>query len=104
MIHMVQVLCGPARHAIFGFMYDDKNMSTEDVLAGAEALVEEMIKTKQINRRCEICDKPVIQFVYEDGIAKEQDWDEAKAVAERLGMEQMLTRMQVMAARKAQKN
>jgi hypothetical protein len=101
---MLQCLCGPARHAIYGFMYDDQKMSPEDVLAGAEALIEEMIVTGQIRRRCEICDKDIVQFAYEDGRTIEQDWDKAKAISMRLGAEQMRTRLAVMAARKAGKN
>jgi hypothetical protein len=85
-------------------MYNDEDMSAADVRVGLEALVEEDIAKGHLNRRCEICGKPVIQFLYEDGICKEQDWDKAKAISEQLEVEQMLTRKTVMAARKAGKN
>ena len=104
MIRMLQVLCGPRRHAIFGILYNDQDMPAEEVMVGMEAMVEEEVAQGRLNRRCEICDKPVIQFLYEDGVAQEQDWGKAKAVAERLGAEQMMTRRTVMAARKAQRN
>jgi hypothetical protein len=104
MIHMLQVLCGPARHAIYGIMYDDKTMSPQEVREGVEALIEIQIDHGMLNRRCEMCDAPIIQFVYEDGVAKEQDWDEAKVMSVRLEAEQAQARLRVMAARKAAKN
>lgn len=104
MIHMLQVLCGPKRHAIYGIMYDDQVVSPQDTREGIEAMIEMWIDHGMLRRRCEICDAPISAFLYEDGITKEQNWDKAKEISERLGKEQMLTRKAVMAARKVQKN
>jgi hypothetical protein len=104
MIRMLQVLCGPRRHAILGVLYDDQAISPEDTRQGLEILIEERVALGSINRRCEICDKPVIQFLYEDGISGEQDWDKAQVEAKRLEVEQMLARRVAMAARRAGKN
>jgi hypothetical protein len=104
MIHMLQVLCGPARHTIYGIMYDDKTMPSQEVREGVEALIEMWIDHGMLNRRCEMCDAPVIQFLYEDGVTKEQDWAKAQAFGEQLEAEQAQTRLTVMAARKAAKN
>jgi hypothetical protein len=104
MIHMLQVLCGPKRHAIYGIMYDDKDISPADAMKGMELLVEEEVALGKLNRRCEVCDKPVFKFLYEDGITKEQDWAKAKAISERLQAEQMVARESIMTARKARNN
>jgi hypothetical protein len=104
MIHIMQVLCGPARHAIIGALYDDQSISTEDVRAGWEVLIEEMIERRVINRHCVMCDAPIKQFVYEDGVAKEQDWDKAEALVKQQEAEQMWTQEMVVAARKAARN
>jgi hypothetical protein len=101
---MLQCLCGPARHAIFGMLYDDESISPKDVRKGMEALIEEDIAKGVLNRRCEICGKSVAEFRYEDRICKEQDWEAAKAKAGLLEAEQMATRTTVMAARKAERN
>jgi|SRR5277367_2094363 len=101
---MLQVLCGPARHAILAILYDDEAISAADARIGLEALVEQDIADGKVNRRCEICDKSIGEFRYEDGVSKEQDWDKAKAGAERLQDEQMETRTAVMAARRAARN
>jgi hypothetical protein len=103
-IHLLQVLCGPERHAICGMLYDDKALSATEAREGIELLVEEQCAMGFMKRRCEICDASVIQFLYEDGISKEQDWDKARAQVARSEAEQMLTRQAVMAARMAEKN
>jgi hypothetical protein len=100
LIRMLQVLCGPARHAICGILYNDKDMPPQKVREGLEALIE----GGTLRRRCEICDAPKIQFQYEDRPTTEQDWDKAKAMSEQLEAQQMHTRKMVMAARKAAKN
>jgi len=104
MIRMVQVLCGPARHAIYGLMYDDQITPPEQVKEGLEALIEMWIDHGMLRRRCEICDAPIVQFRYEDHPTIEQDWDKAKAMSEQLEAQQAQTRKIVMAARKAEKN
>jgi hypothetical protein len=104
MIRLLQVLCGPKRHAIYGIMYDDQTMPSQEVREGVEALIEMWVDHGMLRRRCEICDAPIIQFVYEDGISKHQDWDKAKAEGERLQAEQMVARESIMTARKARNN
>jgi hypothetical protein len=104
MIRMLQVLCGPARHAIYGIMYDDQTMPSDQVKEGLEALIETFIDQGMLRRRCEICDVPIIQFKYEDHPTIEQDWDKAKAMSEQSEARQMETRRAVMAARSAEKN
>jgi hypothetical protein len=102
MIHVLQCLCGPKRHAIYAIMYDDKNEKPEEVRLGLEEMIENWIETGQIRRRCEICDKPVFQFLYEDGISKEQDWEKAREISKRSEEEQVLTQMAVRAMRNAE--
>jgi hypothetical protein len=103
MIHILQCLCGPKRHAIYAIMYDDKNEKPEEVRLGLEALIENWIETGQVRRRCEICDAAVVQFLYDDAISKEQDWDKALAITKRAEEEQGLTRMAVQAMRNAER-
>ena len=79
-------------------------MSPDQAELGLKTLIDNASIMGVINRRCEICDVPVIEFLYEDGINKEQDWAKAKAEAERLEAEQMQVRNAVMAARRAAKN
>jgi hypothetical protein len=104
MIHMLQCLCGPARHAIYAVLYDDQAVSPEDAMDGMKALVEMQADHQIIRRRCEICDKDIAEFWYEDGINKEQNWEKATALARRSEAEQTLTREAVQAARRAGKN
>ena len=104
MIHMLQCLCGPARHAIYAVLYDDEKVSPEDAMDGVKALVEMQIDHNIINRRCEICDRNIVEFWYEDGLTKEQDWDKASAAAKLLEAKQALTREVVQAHRKGAKN
>lgn len=104
MIHMLQCLCGPERHCIMGILYDDKEMSLEDAKRGLEAHINEAIQGNRLNRRCEICDKWVPQFWYEDCISKEQDWAMAIYQAKLLEEEQRVTQIVVKANRKAGKN
>jgi hypothetical protein len=104
MIHMLQVLCGPARHCIMAVMYDHAVISHQDAEDGVRALMEMQLDHGVINKRCEICDKKIKEFVYERGISKEQDWDKARDYAKQLEVEQRLTRQAVMAERKAGKN
>ena len=104
MIHMLQCLCGPARHAIYGLLYDDANISPQEVREGLEALIEMQVAHGIINRRCEICDAPIKDFWYEDGDTKEQEWDRAAVIAKQLEAEQTATRLTVQAARRAAKN
>ena len=40
MIHILQCLCGPARHAIYGVLYDDETITPQEAREGIEALVE----------------------------------------------------------------
>jgi hypothetical protein len=104
MIHTLQVLCGPARHAICAMMYDDAVISPQEVREGVEALIEMQVDHQIINRRCEICDAPIKDFWYEDGITKEQEWEKVKEQAIRSEAEQTATRIAVQAARRAGKN
>jgi hypothetical protein len=104
MIHILQVLCGPARHAIYGLMYDDRDISPQEVREGLEALIEMQVDHGIINRRCEICDAPINQFWYEDGISKEQVWEKAQTIVRQSEVEQTATRLAVQAARRAGKN
>jgi hypothetical protein len=104
MIRLLQVLCGPARHAIYGMMYDDKVISSQEVREGVEALVEMQVDHGIIRRRCEICDAPILQFRYEDNRTIEQDWEKAKAISAKLEAEQIKTQNMVVTARKAAKN
>jgi hypothetical protein len=104
MIRLLQVLCGPKRHAIYGMMYDDKVITSEEVRAGTEALLEGDIAAGKIRRRCEICDKPVIQFRYEDRLMREQNWDRAVAEVKLGEALQAEARLAVQAARKARNN
>jgi hypothetical protein len=75
MIHIVQCMC-PCRHAIFAIAYDEKAIDTETATRGFAALVEGMIETNTIRRRCSICHKDV-EFHYEDGVTKFQTMEEA---------------------------
>jgi hypothetical protein len=104
MIHMLQVLCGPERHAIFGALYDDETLSSADARMGIELLLEEEIAGGRINRRCEICGKAVAEFLYEDRVTKEQNWEKAQAMVKQCEEEQRKTREMVMAARRASRN
>jgi len=104
MIHLLQVLCGPARHAILGIMYDTATISPEDAMDGLKALVEMQVDHGIINKRCEICDKKIVEFTFEDGVSKEQNWDRALDKAKQLEVEQGLAQRLVKAQRKAAKN
>lgn len=104
MIHMLQCLCGPARHAIMAILYDDKIISPQDAMDGLRALVEMQVDNGMLNRRCEICDKKITEFYYEDKITGEQDWDKAKEITYVLEAQQLATRQAVMVHRKAGKN
>jgi hypothetical protein len=104
MIHFLQCLCGPARHAIYAVMYDDKDLSPQDAREGLEALIEMMVDHRMINRRCEICDKDIREFHYEDGVSKEQDWDKAQREFKRSEAAQTATRLAVQAQRRAGRN
>jgi hypothetical protein len=104
MIHMLQCLCGPPRHAIYGILYDDQIISPTEALAGIKALIEFQIEQQIIGRRCEICDKPVAEFWYKDHPTKEQDWDKAKLVAQQIEVEQALSRELIIATRRGAKN
>jgi hypothetical protein len=104
MIHMMQCLCGPNRHCITAMLYDDKDIATQDVEDGMRAMIEMQVDHKIINRRCEMCDKDVIEFIYEDRISKEQDWDKAKSLGELLEAAQRETQRLVKSQRKAENN
>ena len=105
MIHIVQCLCGPARHAIYAVLYDDDGGATPDTAKKAMAmLIEEFIENGTIRRRCEMCDKDVAEFWYEDAVTAEQDWDKVQAEMKRKDMEQTLTRWIVQTTRKAGRN
>jgi hypothetical protein len=104
MIRILQCLCGPQRHAITAMLYDDAAISPQEVREGLEALIEMWVDDKTINKRCEICDGPIKQFWYEDGVSKEQDWEKAHAQIRRSEAEQTATRLAVQAMRKAAKN
>ena len=104
MIHMVQCLCGPARHAIMGLLYDDKDVPPEEAKGFLEGAVEGAIAGGSINRRCEMCDREIVDFLYEDGITKEQDF--AMAIFAAKLSEEMQCRAQelVKAQRRAARN
>lgn len=104
MIHMLQCLCGPERHAIYAVLYDDEAISPTDAMDGMMALVEMQIDHQIMRRRCEICDKDIVEFWYEDRVAREQDWDKAVAQAKLSEVEQSLARETVRVTRKAERN
>lgn len=104
MIHLLQCLCGTQRHAIYAILYDDQTITPVEAMEGFRALIEMQIDHRIINRRCEICDKGVVEFHFEDHITKEQEWDMAVAQVKLSEAKQALTRDLVQAARKAGKN
>ncbi len=101
---MLQCLCGPQRHAIYAMLYDDKTLSSQNAREGIEALIEMWIDHNIMRRRCEICDKDVVQFHYDDQLTRSQNWDEALAESKEMERQQILTRDAVMAMRKGDKN
>ena len=104
MIHILQCLCGPMRHAIMGILYDDADLAPEDARRGLEAIVESSVANHLLNRRCEMCDKDVKEFWYDDGISKEQDMVKAKYMTKLLEDEQRAAQIIVKAQRKAERN
>lgn len=104
MIHLLQCLCGPERHALMAILYDDEKISSQEARLGLEAMIERAIAAGEIRRRCEICDKDVSRLWFEDGISKEQDWEKAKAKAQATEQEQMLAQDAIKALRRAENN
>ena len=104
MIHLLQCLCGPARHTIFGVLYDDKTITPQEAKEGLEALIEMQVDHEIIRRRCEICNAPIVTFWYEDGVTKEQDWEKVQAEVRASEAMQTATRLAVQAMRKAGMN
>lgn len=104
MIRILQCLCGPERHTIVGTMYDDALLPPEHARLMLEMQLEEMIRNKVVRRRCEMCDKDVATFVYEDRVSREQDWETAKRLAMQLEQKQIQTQLMVKAMRKAGNN
>lgn len=104
MIHILQVLCGPARHCIMATLYRDSDLAPEDAMNGLKALIEMEIDYGMLNRRCEVCGEDKKEFWYEDGVTKEQDWEKALAQSKELEARQMLTRSYVQAQRRAGRN
>jgi len=87
-VRIVQLLCGPLRHAIFAIAYlpgmsaqgsDDNDvvLTTANAAAYMAAMVNRWLKQKTIGDRCGLCDAPAASWVYEDRATKFQTMEEA---------------------------
>ena len=59
--HLLQVLCGPARHAIVALAYDPASegiRGTEDAIRAVLSQIDELIAARRIDPWCGICHAP----------------------------------------------
>jgi hypothetical protein len=68
MIHLIQCLCGPKRHAIFALAYDDQDRNGAEALADFKGMVTLMLKTNAVKPWCGMC------ALGEDEIAHCESW------------------------------
>jgi hypothetical protein len=102
MIRLIQCLC-PKRHTITAIVYDSDEIDATTALCGFQALMERLVFSGVINRRCEICDAD-IEFQWEDAKTSFSSVEEAKPMMLRLEAENAASRAHMIALRRAMKN
>jgi hypothetical protein len=93
--HIVQCLCGPARHCIMAYAYETPPESPSFGMSASEklrVLVDLAIEEHRINPWCSLCRAKREQWVFEDAELKFNSLEEARAHLEESQRQQMLTR------------
>lgn len=100
---LVQILCGPQRHAILACPYapgvtvstlpngGDLTLTEQNAADYARALIDGAIRLKLINPWCEICKSPREQWSFEDNALAFATLEEAMPYLKQLEREQMET-------------
>lgn len=65
-IRLIQCLCARS-HPILAVLYDTTALSPKEARTGFEALIEEFVDARMVDRRCAICGTETT-FHYADGI------------------------------------
>jgi hypothetical protein len=74
LIHIIQCLCGPERHAILATAYDPNLIAPEKAMQDFKELVS-MAAQSWINQFCGLCGSRA--WVYEDGVTRYATVEEA---------------------------
>jgi hypothetical protein len=91
--HIVQCLCGPARHCIMAFAYEPRaDMTEANAVDRLRLFVDTAIERRMFDLWCSICHARRDEWVFEDAPLAFDSLEEARPYLEQAEKQQMLTR------------